>query len=69
MKIIDDYGVEYELIEMNDSTFSITQKKAEPAWTLTPYKVKWDDPTLDTVDRYYKGIKVGDKFYAYKPIK
>lgn len=68
MRLINNDGIEYELIEISDPNFLIEEKKAIPAMTLTPSKEGWNDPNSDTIQRRYKGIKIGDKYYGYRQI-
>lgn len=65
MKIIDDKGNEFNLLEAESSSFILEERKDIPALTLTPYKEGWNDPSSSFIQRTYKSIKIGDKYYRY----
>lgn len=61
-------GKEYEIIYMDADSFILEEEKTTPPMILTAHKPEWDDPDSKTIQRKYKGIKIGSKNFAYKLI-
>lgn len=68
---IDNHG-DYELIEINNDSFIVNEKKLLDDTSLVGillHKDGWNDPNLDSINRTFKAIKMNGKFYALRKIQ